>query len=146
MDGADTKTAHNGTTNQYPPSPPNQSRFFYMSPNSGLSRPSPRRSKRHVPDGEKDGKYWEKRKRNNDAARRSRENKRRLDMDARTRVLFLEENLKMARKELLVLKTKFRLPLDLRFLSTDDNGELVGQPIPVSSAPVTDDYRYDKIG
>ncbi len=60
-------------------------------------------------------RYWEKRKRNNDAARRSRENKRRLDLDIRGRVVYLEENIASLRKELLVIKTKFKLPLDQTF-------------------------------
>lgn len=101
---------------------------YFMNP-TGSVRPSPRRTKRLVPDGEKDIKYWEKRKRNNDAARRSRENKRRLDLDVRQRLHILEEELSLARKELAVIKIKFGLPLDQRFLSIDDSGEFIGTTI-----------------
>ena len=45
-----------------------------------------RRAKRVIPDTEKDEKYWEKRKRNNMAAKRSRENKRLIENDIRHKV------------------------------------------------------------
>ena len=127
----------------YRPAPPAaqedaEGRFYYH-PNQEqlLQRPTPRRSKRHVAEGDKDNKYWEKRKRNNDAARRSRENKRRMDVDVRQRVLIMEEELSLARKELTVLKIKYRLPLDQRFLATDDRGELVSTPMTSPLSPMT---------
>ncbi|ELU03203.1 hypothetical protein CAPTEDRAFT_79542, partial [Capitella teleta] len=68
-----------------------------------------RRMKRMVPNEHKDDRYWEKRKRNNDAARRSRENKRHVEMGMRARTIFLEEEIALLRKEVSVLKTKFSL-------------------------------------
>ncbi len=104
--------------------------YYYLNPDALLPRPAPRRTKRLVPDTEKDNRYWEKRKRNNDAARRSRENKRRLDVDIRSRVVILEEESALLKKELTVIKSKFGLPLDQRFLTVDShNGELVASPI-----------------
>lgn len=50
------------------------------------SKITQRRVKRTIPEAEKDEKYWEKRKRNNMAAKRSRENKRVLENDIKHKV------------------------------------------------------------
>ena len=90
-------------------------------------RSAPRRAKRLVPEAKKDYRYWEKRQKNNEAAKRSRENRRRLDFDIRHRMLLCEEQAALLKKELDVIKTKFGLSLDKRYLSVDSNGELVGE-------------------
>jgi len=89
-------------------------------------KPPPRRVKRMVADNQKDDRYWEKRKRNNDAARRSRENRRKLEQDIRTRLVILEEENALLRKEVSILKTKFNVPTDQKFLAIDENDEMVG--------------------
>jgi len=62
-------------------------------------RPSPIRTKtkkRAVPDNEKDSTYWERRAKNNLAAKRSRESRRNRDNQVTLRTSFLEaENLKL---------------------------------------------------
>lgn len=71
--------------------------------------------KRLVPDGEKDGSYWEKRKKNNLAAKRSRESRRNRDNQVTERTAFLEsENMTLknsineVRSEILDVKEKLQ--------------------------------------
>ncbi|CAL1536991.1 unnamed protein product, partial [Lymnaea stagnalis] len=68
------------------------------------SKNSSRRAKRVIPDTEKDDKYWEKRKRNNMAAKKSRENKRLVENDIRQKVMYLEEQNALLRKEIMIIK------------------------------------------
>lgn len=96
------------------------------------TKPISRRTKRMVPNEAKDERYWEKRKRNNDAARRSRENKRQIELDMRARMVYLEEENSLLRKEITVLKTKYSLSPESRYLSMDENGELVGSCLSTS--------------
>ncbi|XP_076132900.1 nuclear factor, interleukin 3 regulated, member 3 [Alosa pseudoharengus] len=85
---------------------------------SGLKRkdsPSPnslRRKREFIPDESKDDSYWDKRKKNNEAAKRSREKRRVSDMVLENRVMaLLEENARL-RAELLALKYRFGLVKD----------------------------------
>jgi len=81
-------------------------------------RPSPIRTKtkkRAVPDNEKDSTYWERRAKNNLAAKRSRESRRNRDNQVTLRTSFLEaENLKLrdeinqVRSEILDVKEKLQ--------------------------------------
>ncbi|XP_013406066.1 uncharacterized protein LOC106170640 [Lingula anatina] len=71
-----------------------------------------RRTKRHVAEDQKDERYWEKRKRNNEAARKSRENKRKQDLTMRDRVQILEHENSLLRREIAILKTKYGVPVD----------------------------------
>lgn len=66
-------------------------------------RPQPiiqKRQKLFVPDLEKDGKYWDKRTKNNVAARRSREARRLKENQIALRAAYLEKENKVLRKEL----------------------------------------------
>lgn len=82
-----------------------------------------RRSKRLIPDTEKDETYWEKRKRNNLAAKKSRENKRKYESLVRNRVHALEEENCLLKKELEVIKERFNIPKDLCMLSPSERDE-----------------------
>lgn len=71
-----------------------------------------RRKREFIPQDKKDEGYWDKRKKNNEAAKRSREKRRVNDMVLENRVLgLLEENARL-RAELLALKFRFGLVKD----------------------------------
>lgn len=71
-----------------------------------------RRKREFIPNEKKDEGYWDKRKKNNEAAKRSREKRRANDMVLERRVLgLLEENARL-RAELLALKFRFGLVKD----------------------------------
>ncbi|XP_076006271.1 nuclear factor, interleukin 3 regulated, member 6 [Genypterus blacodes] len=71
-----------------------------------------RRKREFIPHEKKDEGYWDKRKKNNEAAKRSREKRRVNDMVLERRVLaLLEENARL-RAELLALKFRFGLVKD----------------------------------
>lgn len=104
---------------------------------------SARRKREFTPDERKDEGYWDKRHKNNEAAKRSREKRRANDMVMETRVLgLLEENARL-RAELLALKFRFGLvkdPSNVNILS--------GSPYVHSQAlaPVTSYYKPDNNG
>nr|XP_046260494.1 uncharacterized protein LOC124067288 [Scatophagus argus] len=103
---ADTFSNYSGTL----PSP---------SPEGGvrLSRPAKgtkpnvtcRRKREFISDEKKDACYWEKRRKNNEAAKRSREKRRLNDMVLENRVLALNEENVRLKTELLQLKLRFGL-------------------------------------
>ncbi|KAJ7992691.1 hypothetical protein DPEC_G00281310 [Dallia pectoralis] len=71
-----------------------------------------RRKREFIPTEKKDDGYWDKRKKNNEAAKRSREKRRVNDMVLENRVLaLLEENARL-RAELLAIKFRFGLVKD----------------------------------
>ncbi|XP_066564073.1 NFIL3 like protein [Amia ocellicauda] len=71
-----------------------------------------RRKREFIPDEKKDDGYWDKRKKNNEAAKRSREKRRVNDMVLENRVIaLLEENARL-KAELLALKFRFGLIKD----------------------------------
>ncbi|XP_035492805.2 NFIL3 like protein [Scophthalmus maximus] len=73
---------------------------------------STRRKREFTPNDKKDEGYWDKRRKNNEAAKRSRERRRANDMVLERRVLgLLEENARL-RAELLALKFRFGLVKD----------------------------------
>lgn len=73
---------------------------------------SARRKREFIPHDKKDEGYWDKRRKNNEAAKRSREKRRVNDMVLESRVLaLLEENARL-RAELLALKFRFGLVKD----------------------------------
>lgn len=73
---------------------------------------SVRRKREFIPDERKDEGYWDKRRKNNEAAKRSREKRRANDMVLERRILgLLEENAQL-RAELLALKFRFGLVKD----------------------------------
>eukprot|EP00062_Callorhinchus_milii_P021034 gi/632977328/ref/XP_007905285.1/ PREDICTED: nuclear factor interleukin-3-regulated protein-like [Callorhinchus milii] len=84
-----------------------------------------RRKREFIPDSRKDDSYWDKRKKNNEAAKRSREKRRVNDMVLENRVLsLLEENARL-RAELLALKFRFGIikePLESHLLPNPGPG------------------------
>ncbi|XP_061829614.1 nuclear factor, interleukin 3 regulated, member 6 [Nerophis lumbriciformis] len=71
-----------------------------------------RRKREFIPVDKKDDGYWDKRRKNNEAAKRSREKRRVNDMVLESRVLaLLEENARL-RAEVLALKFRFGLVKD----------------------------------
>lgn len=93
-----------------------------------------RRKREFIPQEKKDEGYWDKRKKNNEAAKRSREKRRVNDMVLENRVLgLLEENARL-RAELLALKYRFGLvkePSNAAILPLTPTAP--GGPQPVSS-------------
>ncbi|XP_053906279.1 NFIL3 like protein [Cuculus canorus] len=73
-----------------------------------VSGPS-RRKREFMPDEKKDNMYWEKRRKNNEAAKRSREKRRLNDFAMETQLAALSEENTILRTELLSLKLRFGL-------------------------------------
>ncbi|MGH0141814.1 UNVERIFIED_CONTAM: hypothetical protein FKN15_000607 [Acipenser sinensis] len=82
-------------------------------PPSGLLKSKPsmscRRKREFISDEKKDASYWEKRRKNNEAAKRSREKRRLNDVVLEKRVLALNEENVSLKTELLQLKLRFGL-------------------------------------
>ncbi|XP_073510394.1 uncharacterized protein [Phyllobates terribilis] len=74
-----------------------------MGPGSG------RRKREFISDEKKDASYWEKRRKNNEAAKRSREKRRFHDLVLEGRVAALDEENGRLRSELLQLKLRYGL-------------------------------------
>lgn len=78
-----------------------------------LAKPKPnvtcRRKREFISDEKKDASYWEKRRKNNEAAKRSREKRRLNDMVLENRVLALNDENVRLKTELLQLKLRFGL-------------------------------------
>lgn len=68
-----------------------------------------RRKREFISDEKKDASYWEKRRKNNEAAKRSREKRRINDMVLENRVMALNEENVRLKTELLQLKLRFGL-------------------------------------
>ncbi|XP_031726902.1 nuclear factor interleukin-3-regulated protein-like [Anarrhichthys ocellatus] len=77
----------------------------------GKSKPSMscRRKREFISDEKKDACYWEKRRKNNEAAKRSREKRRLNDMVLENRVMALNDENVRLKTELLQLKLRFGL-------------------------------------
>ncbi|XP_065508911.1 NFIL3 like protein [Caloenas nicobarica] len=73
-----------------------------------VSGPS-RRKREFMPDEKKDNMYWEKRRKNNEAAKRSREKRRLNDFAMESQLAALSEENAVLRMELLSLKLHFGL-------------------------------------
>ncbi|XP_072310132.1 nuclear factor interleukin-3-regulated protein [Eucyclogobius newberryi] len=68
-----------------------------------------RRKREFIPEGKKDNLYWERRRKNNEAAKRSREKRRINDLVLENKLLALGEENASLKAELLSLKLKFGL-------------------------------------
>ncbi|XP_037112415.1 uncharacterized protein LOC119125726 [Syngnathus acus] len=84
------------------------------SPRMGrIIKPKPnmtcRRKREFISDEKKDASYWEKRRKNNEAAKRSREKRRLNDMVLENRVIALNDENVRLKTELLQLKLRFGL-------------------------------------
>ncbi|GFS02630.1 nuclear factor interleukin-3-regulated protein [Elysia marginata] len=78
-----------------------------------------RRYRELVPEEHKDVQYWEKRRRNNEAARKSREKRRIHDMVLEGRISSLENANTRLRRELLTLKERYNLPDSCQFTENE---------------------------
>ena len=77
-----------------------------VSSTSSISSGGSRKRPRTLPDSQKDEAYWERRRKNNDAAKRSRDARRAKEDEIAIRAALLEqENLKL-RVEVAALKTE----------------------------------------
>lgn len=74
-----------------------------------------RKQREFIPENKKDDGYWEKRRKNNEAARRSREKRRVHDMALENRIMDLTRENCRVRNELNLVKKKFGLSLDEPF-------------------------------
>lgn len=81
-----------------------QGRLIKPKPNTSC-----RRKREFISDEKKDACYWEKRRKNNEAAKRSREKRRLNDMVLENRVMALNEENVRLKTELLQLKLRFGL-------------------------------------
>ncbi|NXJ72088.1 NFIL3 protein, partial [Rostratula benghalensis] len=84
--------------------------ILFTEASSGKSKSSACRRKREfIPDEKKDAMYWEKRRKNNEAAKRSREKRRLNDLVLENKLIALGEENATLKAELLSLKLKFGL-------------------------------------
>lgn len=111
---------------------PSMIRSNSMSSSSGSSPASlsgvfnSRKQRTFIPDSLKDEGYFDRRKRNNEAAKRSREKRRISDMVIEQRVLDLTKENVLLKTELYAIKEKFGLPLNQLFVNPDS----ISLPIP----------------
>lgn len=68
---------------------------------------SQRKQREFIPDNKKDESYWDRRRRNNEAAKRSREKRRFNDMILETRVVELSKENHILKAQLAAIKDKF---------------------------------------
>jgi len=85
-----------------------------------------RKQREFIPDNKKDESYWDRRRRNNEAAKRSREKRRISDLVLEQRVLELSRENALLRAELYSLKEKFGLPPNQHFVDPDS----ISLPVP----------------
>ncbi|XP_040895443.1 nuclear factor, interleukin 3 regulated, member 4 [Toxotes jaculatrix] len=74
-----------------------------------LGRKGPRRKREFIPEEKKDALYWEKRRKNNEAAKRSREKRRMNDYVLETHLVALKEENARLSAELMAIKLHFGL-------------------------------------
>lgn len=78
-----------------------------------------RKQREFIPDSRKDDTYWDRRRKNNEAAKRSREKRRISDLMLETRVLELTRENALLMAELYAIKEAFRLPQSQHFINPD---------------------------
>ncbi|KAJ0032338.1 hypothetical protein NQD34_002419 [Periophthalmus magnuspinnatus] len=74
-----------------------------------VTRKGSRRKREFIPDDQKDALYWEKRRKNNEAAKKSREKRRMNDYVLETYVMALKEENTRLKAELMAIKIHFGL-------------------------------------
>ena len=78
-----------------------------------------RKQREFIPDSRKDETYWDRRRKNNEAAKRSREKRRISDLLLETRVLELTRENALLHAELYAIKEEFGLPPSQHFINPD---------------------------
>ncbi|XP_044217911.1 uncharacterized protein LOC122989225 [Thunnus albacares] len=100
-----------------------------------LIQKGPRRKREFIPEEKKDGLYWEKRRKNNEAAKRSREKRRMNDYMLETHLMTLKEENTRLTAELMAIKVHFGL-LNPAAYTAHQSNQL--QPhVPSSTQPIT---------
>ncbi len=97
-----------------------------------------RKQREFIPDTKKDNHYWVKRKKNNEAAKRSREKRRVNDMVLGQKIVEVSDENQKLKNELEAIKKEYGLPVDRPFKSdqpyqTDSNNVSIMSPTSVSS-------------
>lgn len=92
-----------------------------------------RKQREFIPENKKDDGYWEKRRKNNEAARRSREKRRVHDMALENRIMDLTRENCRIRNELNLVKKKFGLSLDETFTGEETEQKGLERPPPLHS-------------
>ncbi|XP_022520683.1 nuclear factor, interleukin 3 regulated, member 2 [Astyanax mexicanus] len=105
LDNLETFSGYNNPV----PSPEDHSRPARGSSKSSKQNMTCRRKREFISDEKKDASYWEKRRKNNEAAKRSREKRRLNDMVLENRVIALNDENVRLKTELLQLKLRFGL-------------------------------------
>ncbi|XP_061829611.1 nuclear factor, interleukin 3 regulated, member 2 [Nerophis lumbriciformis] len=85
-----------------------------------------RRKREFISDEKKDASYWEKRRKNNEAAKRSREKRRLNDMVLENRVIALNDENVRLKTELLQLKLRFGLISTASYIEKSQQIETTG--------------------
>ncbi|XP_075589701.1 uncharacterized protein LOC124496183 isoform X2 [Dermatophagoides farinae] len=91
-----------------------------------------RKQREFIPDSKKDESYWDRRKRNNEAAKRSREKRRISDLVLETRVLELTRENSILKAELYAIKEKFGISQNQHFIDPDS----VTIPLPENATKI----------
>ncbi|XP_034566831.1 putative uncharacterized protein DDB_G0268364 [Notolabrus celidotus] len=102
LNSLETFSGYEDSSNQGSPS--RMGRMIKPKPNMSC-----RRKREFISDEKKDASYWEKRRKNNEAAKRSREKRRLNDMVLENRVIALNDENVRLKTELLQLKLRFGL-------------------------------------
>lgn len=88
---------------------------------SDLVRKGPRRKREFIPEEKKDALYWEKRRKNNEAAKRSREKRRLNDYAVETHLMALKEENARLSAELMAIKLHFGLAQSTPYTGRQSN-------------------------
>ncbi|XP_023647703.2 nuclear factor, interleukin 3 regulated, member 5 [Paramormyrops kingsleyae] len=104
LDNLETFSSYSESLPSPPSNPPRPARTTKPKPSMTC-----RRKREFISDEKKDASYWEKRRKNNEAAKRSREKRRLNDMVLENRVMALNEENVRLKTELLQLKLRFGL-------------------------------------
>jgi hypothetical protein len=95
----------------------NLSKDIYQAANNNVL--CTRKQREFIPDSRKDETYWDRRRKNNEAAKRSREKRRISDLLLETRVLELTRENALLHAELYAIKEEFGLPPGQHFINPD---------------------------
>nr|XP_027205931.1 uncharacterized protein DDB_G0288805-like [Dermatophagoides pteronyssinus] len=100
-----------------------------------------RKQREFIPDSKKDESYWDRRKRNNEAAKRSREKRRISDLVLETRVLELTRENSILKAELYAIKEKFGISQNQHFIDPDS----VTLPLPENATKIRRSRLFSSI-
>ncbi|KAF3691048.1 Nuclear factor interleukin-3-regulated protein E4 promoter-binding protein 4 [Channa argus] len=105
-----------------------------------LVRKGPRRRREFIPEEQKDALYWEKRRKNNEAAKRSREKRRMYDYVLETHLLALKEENARLSAELMAIKLHFGLVHPAGY--TAHQSSTLQNPVPNSTQHINPTISY----